>query len=437
VAWPLLSACIVGTKNAPRRGLLLALSLFVTLVPGPASAQETTDLPPGWLLPTVPGFLSEPALLRKLVATSESRASDEREPSDGLYVETGNMITGEGWISAGPGYRRQLLDRRLRVDVSAAVSWKLYTVAQGSVEMPHLAHDRLTVGAQVIRQDFKQVDYFGLGNDSRVSDQSAYRFTNTDILGYATVHATDWLTVSGRFGGIPRPGLGEATGPRVTVPSTVDLFTDATAPGLVAPPSFLHGDVHVGVDLRDHQGHPTGGGLYQFVAATYSDRDTGTYSFHRYEVDAAQFVPLGTKRWILALHGRAILSDTTSGHLVPFYLMPSLGGKNTLRGYHDYRFHDNDMEVFNAEVRCALFTHVDAAVFADAGKVASRAADLDLQHPRKSYGAGLRVHNATATLVRLDVGHSPEGWQVFLKISDPFKRSVPISGRSAVVPFVP
>jgi len=117
--------------------------------------------------------------------------------------------------------------------------------------------------------------------------------------------------------------------------------------------------------------------------------------------------------------------------------MPALGGKNTLRGYHDYRYHDNDMQVFSAEVRCALFTHLDAAAFADAGKVASRVGDLDLQHLKRSYGAGLRVHNATATLVRLDVGHSVEGWQVFIKISDPFKRSIPISGRSAVVPFVP
>ena len=209
------------------------------------------------------------------------------------------------------------------------------------------------------------------------------------------------------------------------------------APGILGPPSFLHGDVLVAADLRDQKGHPTGGGLYQFVAATYWDRDSGTYTFRRYEVDAAQFVPLFTKRWILALHGREAFSDASSGHVVPFYLMPSLGGKNTLRGYHDYRFHDNDMQAFSAESRWALFTHVDAAVFADAGKVASRVADLDLQHLKRSYGAGLRVHNATATLVRLDVGHSVEGWQVFLKISDPFKRSIPISGRSAVVPFVP
>jgi hypothetical protein len=422
-----------------RFGLFLFVALLFALVARPASAQETqpTNLPAGWIIPTPTGLLSEPALLRRLVRISEIAADDEREPADGLYVETANMITGEGWISAGPGYRHQVLDGRLRFDASAAVSWKLYNVVQASVELPRLANERLTIGAQVMHQDFLQVDYFGLGNESSVSDQSAYRFKNADILGYAAVRAADWLTVSGRFGDIPRPSLSAAAGPRVPVPSTVDLFSDATAPGIFAPPSFLHGDVLVIVDRRDHKGHPTGGGLYQLGAATYLDRDSGTYSFRRYEVEASQFVPLFTKKWILALHGREIFSDTTSGHVVPFYLMPSLGGKNTLRGYHDYRFHDNDMQAFNAEVRCALFTHLDAAVFADAGKVASRSDHLDARHLKNSYGVGLRVHNATATLIRFDVGHSVEGWQVFIKVSDPFKRSTPMSGRSAVVPFVP
>ena len=155
------------------------------------------------------------------------------------------MITGEGWISAGPGYRRHVLNDRMLVDVSAAVSWKLYNVAQASVELPHLAHDRLSVGAQAVYQDSLQVDYFGLGNDSRVSDQSAYRFRNTDVLGFATVRATRWLSVSGRFGGILAPSLSTAAGPRVPVPNTVDLFSDASAPGIVTQPSLLHGDVLV------------------------------------------------------------------------------------------------------------------------------------------------------------------------------------------------
>jgi outer membrane protein assembly factor BamA len=117
--------------------------------------------------------------------------------------------------------------------------------------------------------------------------------------------------------------------------------------------------------------------------------------------------------------------------------LPSLGGKNTLRGYRDYRFHDRDMQVFNAESRWALFTHVDAAIFADAGKVASVAGDLDFKHLRKSYGAGLRVHTRTATVGRLDFGHSTEGWRVVFKINDPFKRSTLSGGRTEVIPFVP
>jgi hypothetical protein len=95
------------------------------------------------------------------------------------------------------------------------------------------------------------------------------------------------------------------------------------------------------------------------------------------------------------------------------------------------------MQVFNAESRWALFAHVDAAVFVDAGKVEPRAGDLDFKHMRRSYGAGLRVHNATSTLARLDIGHSTEGWRVFFKISDPLKRTTPAFGRSSVVPFVP
>jgi hypothetical protein len=260
---------------------------------------------------------------------------------------------------------------------------------------------------------------------------------NTDLLGYATVRAATWLSVSGRFGWIHQPDLSTMTGRDVAYPNTIDRFTESSAPGIGRPPSFLHGDVSVAADWRDHVGHPTSGGLYRAAVASYSDRDAGTYSFRRYEAEASQFIPLFAKKWVLALHGWEVFSDTATGHLVPFYLMPSLGGQNTLRGYRDYRFHDTNMQVFNAESRWALFTHVDAAVFVDAGKVASRAGDLDFKDLRRSYGAGLRVHNATSTLARLDIGHGTEGWRMFFKISDPFKRSTPAVGRSAVIPFVP
>jgi len=418
---------------------LLTLSIVMLLAPGLAFAQATkpSNLPPGWVPPTPVGLVAEPELLRKLVNASDASTSGDGEAKDGPYAELGNMITGAGWISAGPGYRQHVLDGRALVDVSAAVSWNLYRTVQGRFELPHVAHDRLLLGAQAMYQDLLQVEYFGLGNDSLRADQSGYRLNNIDVLGYATVRATSWLSVSGRFGWVPQPDLSTPTGPKVRVPSTIDLFSDISAPGIRTQPSFLHGDVSVEADRRNHPGHPTSGGRYRATVALYSDRDAGRYSFRRYEVEASQFVPLFTEKWVAAFHGWEVFSDTSSGDVVPFYLMPSLGGKNTLRGYDDYRFHDNNMQAFSAESRWALFAHVDAAVFADAGKVGPRAGDLDFTHLKKSYGAGLRVHNATSTLLRADVGHSVEGWRLYIKVSDPFKRSTPASGRSAVIPFVP
>jgi hypothetical protein len=417
--------------------LVLSVAAILAAPDSAAFAQETkpSNLPPGWVMPT--GLVTEPDLLRRWINSTDGLVNADGDRNDGPYVQFGNMITGAGWIAAGPGYRRYVLNRQAFVDGSAAVSWNVYKVAQARLEFPRLAHERLSLGALAMYQDLAQVDYFGLGSESLKSDRSAYRFNNSDLLGYATLRATRRLSVSGRFGWIHQPDLSTATGPRLTVPNTTDLFTETSAPGLRTQPSFLHGDVSVAADWRDHAGHPTSGGLYRAAVAAYSDRDAGTYSFRRYEVEASQFIPLFTKKWVLALHGWEVFSDATGGHLVPFYLMPSLGGQNTLRGYYDYRFHDNDMQVFNAESRWALFTHVDAAVFVDAGKVAPRAGDLDFKDLKRSYGAGLRVHNATSTLARLDIGHSTEGWRMFFKISDPFKRSTPAFGRSAVIPFVP
>src|SRR5882762_185441 len=111
---------------------LLALSMVALLLPvSAAQAQETqAGVPPGWVVPTAPGLFAEPVLLKKLMNASDGSMTPGGDPKDGPYVELGNMITGAGWISAGPGYRRHVLNDRALVDASAAVSWNFYKVAQ-------------------------------------------------------------------------------------------------------------------------------------------------------------------------------------------------------------------------------------------------------------------------------------------------------------------
>ena len=97
------------------------------------------------------------------------------------------MISGAGWLSVGPGYRHYFSDNRILIDGSAAVSWRLYKMAQGRFELPKLASDHLIVGAQGMWQDDTQVNYFGNGPDSLEANRSQYRMQTNDVVGYGIV----------------------------------------------------------------------------------------------------------------------------------------------------------------------------------------------------------------------------------------------------------
>jgi hypothetical protein len=410
---------------------ILVLTLLLSFGAAAGSAQ---DRPTGTRVTAEPGLVPEPhAMTNAIESVNRLIDAEGSTAKDGFYPALNGMVTGAGWISAGPGYRRHFLDGHALVDASAALSWRAYKLAQARFELTDLAHDRVTVGTQVRWQDLTQVNYFGIGASSLESRRSEYRLKDTDVLGYGEIKANSWLSVGGRFGWLKKPRLSSSNGPfDRDFPDALQVFE--LDPGVVEPTSFLHGDVSITADTRDHPDHPTTGGLYRAAAGTYSDRDLGQFSFRRYEAEAVQLVPVVGQTWVVALHGWGVFSDTSAGDNVPFYMLPSLGGGNTLRSYHDYRFHDRNLLLASAESRFALFSHVDAAVFIDAGNVASRAGDLDLK--KTSYGTGLRLHTRTSTIGRVEVAHGHEGWLLFVKLSDPFGLARR-SERATVVPFVP
>jgi Omp85 superfamily domain len=395
------------------------------LVPNLASAQPATIVP----------LLDEPALLTKGMAWVERREKPEgTPPKDGFYVEFGHMITGSGWIAAGPGYRHQLFGGRAIADVSGAVSWRAYKAFQGRLDFPHLANDRLLVGSKVLWRDFTQVRYFGVGPDTPESGISDYRLRSTNVAGYALWRVNPVVSVGATLGWLSRPRVTSSAGLfDRDDPDTLTTHPDDTAASLPRQPRFGHGEVYVVVDTRDNASYATRGGVARFSWSTYRDHPSQGLGFNRYEGEAAYFVPL-FRRGVLAVHGWSVLSATADGNEIPFYSLPSLGGQNTLRGYADYRFHDRHFIVGNIESRWALFEHIDAALFFDAGNVAPKVSELGFDHT--SYGVGLRVHTRTSTLGRLDVARSREGWRVMFKLSDAL-RLKRHEVRTAMIPFVP
>jgi hypothetical protein len=415
--------------------------LVILLAAGPASsavAQQSKTSDPALSAEAATGptaIFAEPDFMARTIDITTRLLRDSNELKDGLYPELSNLPTGSGWISAGPGYRHWLFGDQMFVDGSAAVSWRAYKMAQARFEFPRLARSRLAFGTQVRWQDLTQVTFFGDGPDSLEANRSEYRLRSTNIASHVTVRPTQWLAFGGRLGWLDRPSvLAPAGSFQRGNPAAQDVFPDDPVFSTSPQPSFAYREVSVTVDTRDQRSHPTAGGLYRAAWTGFTDQDDGTFSVRRSEVEAAHFIPVSRSRVVLALHGWLAASDTAEGGWVPFYLQPSLGGHNTMRGYTDYRFHDRNLLVANLEARFAIFTHLDAAVFADAGNVAARVSDLNLD--KRSYGVGWRVHSRQSTFARLDIAHGAEGWRFLFRLHDPLQMSR-LTRRLAPVPFVP
>ncbi len=360
------------------------------------------------------GFLSEPVAIKR-VAIFADRHFSSGERTSGFYPDIKNMIPGSGWIGGGPGYRQWYAKDSVFLDASAGMSSNGYKSAQARVELPKVARSRLALGSQIKWQDFTDIAFYGEGPESEESNLTEYRLRSTNVVGYATLRPARWVGIGATLGWL-----------------TPSILDSAFVAG--EQPSFVHGEASITADTRDFPGHPTGGVLLRAAMANYSDRDAGSFSFRRYEAEGAHFLPLSSSRIVVALRGWLVASDTDTGQAVPFYLEPSLGGNNSLRGYSDYRFHDRNLLLLNIETRLALMTHIDAALFFDAGNVAARIDDLDLG--RRSFGAGVRFHTRRTTFARVDVARSDEGWRAIFSLSDPLNLAR-ISRRTATAPFFP
>jgi len=358
----------------------------------------------------------------------DAKVGDASE-TRGFYPEFGGFVDGAG-LSVGPGFRHRLFGDRAVMDVSAAISYRRYMMMQSRLEWPHLLNDRLAVGGQVKYQDFPQINFFGVGPDSQKANQTDYRLHSLDMAAWATVRPVGWLAITGRTGSLRRVDIGRGTSS--LYPSTGDLFAESTAPALDATPTYLHTEASVEADTRNVPGYPSSGGRYRVSVANYSDRDFGRYSFRRLEADAAQYISIFSPRSVLTVRARADLSGTDAGQTVAFYMLPTLGGPRSLRGYEDYRFRDRDLLLFNGEYRFPILRALDGAAFYDAGNVAPRADALSIHHLRTDYGVGLRVHSTNHLLVRLDVARGDEGTRALVSFSTPFG-----SGSKSTVPYLP
>lgn len=370
------------------------------------------------------------SLFERGLSWANHRMDGQGGAKDGVYADFGELIPGSGWLSGGAGYRHHLFGDHAVVKASAAVSARRYVAAQSTVEWPRLLSDRLSLGAQVKYQDFTQISYFGIGADTPRSARTDYRLRNVDVAAAATAHPRRGLAIGGRAGYLR--GRGVERGLSSIYPSTDDRFDEASAPGLSSVPRYGHADIFIEADRRDVPGYPTSGGVYRLGAASFRDLQGSGQSVRRLDMDAAQYVPVFHRNWVIALRSRVTLSQTPAGNVVPFYLLPTLGGESTLRGYSDYRFRDRNAALFSAEYRWPVFRMLDGALFVDGGTVAASPSDLWRTQLHRDYGFGLRLHSDTRSIARIDVARGTEGVRITASLHAPLG-----ANHRSVAPFVP
>ena len=269
-------------------------------------------------------------------------------------------------------------------------SIKDYKRIEAEFIAPRLFHRRGTLSVLGGWREATQVGFYGIGMDTSTDDRLNYKFRQPH--GSATLEFWPTRRLLMLRGGLEvyrwtlLPGEG-------SVPSVDTVYTPATLPGLGTETTYVHSQGTVGLDWRTSQDYTRRGGFYGVTLHDYHDRD-GEFGFQADEVRGHPALPILREAWVLSLHGVVQTAFNKDGQEIPFFMLPSVGGGSTLRGYSSWRFRDQNSLVVQAEWRIMVNRFIDTAVFYDAGKVTSRTSDLDFNGLKNDYGFGVRFHTA-------------------------------------------
>jgi hypothetical protein len=334
----------------------------------------------------------------------------------GLRIKMGGLPTGSGFALGPEYYRPDLRRGQMTFRASAVASARQFYLIDIGLSLPYLVGRRFAVDLYARRGDFPSIDYYGPGPDSRKEGRSDYRLEDTALGGRIGWRPARRRLLAGFEGGGRFLNVGPGQDRRFV--SSDAIFGSAVSPGIDRQANYLTGGPFLELDLRDHPGVPHQG-LFAAVRQTwFQDRTFQAYSFRRFSAEAQHYTSFFNGKRVIAIRARTDLSYRSGGGAVPFYLQPTLGGSDDLRGFRRFRFYDNNLLLGNAEYRWEVSPMFDMALFADAGKVFNRLRQFNLARLESSYGFGMRFKTRDAYVTRIDVGFSREGFQVWFKFDD-------------------
>lgn len=167
-------------------------------------------------------------------------------------------------------------------------------------------------------------------------------------------------------------------------------------------------------DTRDNQFYPQYG-FFAKTAFSNSMANVGSnYSLQEFSLDCRKYIPL-FKSHVLAW--QAYCAGIIGNNGIPFQMLPTVGGRDLLRGYRQGMYRENLLFLVQSEYRIPIYKRLKAAIFCSAGDVLSNS-DYNINKLKVAYGAGLRYRlNDARVHLRVDVAKNNYGEKLQLYIT--------------------
>ncbi|MDE2040151.1 MAG: BamA/TamA family outer membrane protein [Elusimicrobia bacterium] len=263
--------------------------------------------------------------------------------------------------------------------------------------------------------------FYGLGPDAPLNHETNYKrdyMLARGSWGLPLFPGSGWRAhfgdrlISERVGNGPLPGLRG--------------FTD-TFPALVSVRHQQCDELQAALDYDSRDDRvTTRRGAFLKVYRDQSLRGAlSSFNFARSGLDGRYFHLWQTPRQMvtaLSLQFEQVLGNA------PFWLLPSLGGKYSLRAYGEGRYVDRSMIALNAEQRVTFYqarvagvsTEFELDPFVGVGTVADNPGRYALAYARPVVGAALRAVARPQVVGSIDFGVGQEGLSVFMDINYSF-----------------
>ncbi len=349
---------------------------------------------------------------------------------NGLRAKLGGVMTGGGFALGPEYFREDLAGGSVSVRASAQISFKNYQKFETQFALPKLLGGKAFFDTRTTHRNYPGINYYGPGADSEKTGRANYRLEDTAIDSAFGISPARFIKVGGAVGFLA-VNIGPGTDKRFASAETI--YSPAQAAGIDRQTNFLRYGAFAQFDWRNDAFGPKGGGNYVVQYTRFEDQDLGSHDFNLLDVDLQHYIGLFNRTRVIALRAHTRLTDSRADQRVPFYLQPVIGGSDDLRGFRPFRFSGNNSLLLSAEYRWEIFAGCDGALFMDAGKVFTRRGELNFRNLESSAGFGLRFNARNRPFIRLDVGFSHEGFQVWFKFNDIFQQR-PL-GTSGAQPF--